>query len=73
MLFEGQFNALETRLHVLDGDGPTSPKPTCPPCASPSRRRISALYGYVLGGEPVEIQSLRLAAIGVAEPLTFPS
>jgi len=71
MLFEGQFNALETRLALLDGTADIDVYDLLA-----LRQAFEATheraYGYVLAGEPVEIQSMRLAAIGATEPLRFP-
>ena len=71
MLFEGQFNALETRLPMLDGDADIA-EGDLPAIRAAFEATHQAVYGYVLDGEPVELQSLRLAAIGLAEPLSFP-
>jgi N-methylhydantoinase A len=71
MLFEGQFNALETRLHVLDGEADiTEADLTALRFAFETEH--SRVYGYVLDGEPVALQTMRLAAIGLTEPLAFP-
>jgi N-methylhydantoinase A len=73
MLFEGQFNALETRVAMMDGDNEAevgeAALPTLRKAFETGHERV---YGYVLAGEPVEIQSLRLSAIGLTEPLAFP-
>lgn len=71
MLFEGQFNALETRLPMLDGDGAVAESDLAAlrQAFEAEHRRV---YGYVLEGEPVGIQSMRVAAIGAAQPLLFP-
>jgi N-methylhydantoinase A len=71
MLFEGQFNALETPLPMLDGEGDIA-ESHLPALRRAFETAHERVYGYVLAGEPVEIQSLRLAAIGLAEPLSFP-
>jgi N-methylhydantoinase A len=71
MLFEGQFNALETRLPLLDGlaDIDEADMPQLGAAFEVAHRDV---YGYILDGEPVAIQSLRLAAIGLTEPPVFP-
>jgi N-methylhydantoinase A len=71
MLFEGQFNALETRLPMLDGDADIT-ESGLPALREAFEAAHERVYGYVLSGEPVELQSLRLAAIGLTEPLAFP-
>ena len=71
MLFEGQFNALETRLPILDGEADIT-EADLPALRAAFEAIHQSVYGYVLTGEPVELQSLRLAAIGLAEPLAFP-
>jgi N-methylhydantoinase A len=71
MLFEGQFNALETRLHVLDGETEIA-ETDLPALRFAFETAHQSVYGYVLAGEPVEMQSMRLAAIGMTEPVTFP-
>jgi N-methylhydantoinase A len=70
MLFEGQFNTIETRQPVLDGgdigeDGIAILREAF----EAAHERI---YGYMLAGEPVEIRSMRLAAIGRTSYLRFP-
>jgi N-methylhydantoinase A len=72
MMFEGQFNALETRLAMLDSDGGDITEAGLPALREEFEATHERIYGYVLAGEPVEIQSLRLSAIGLTEPLTFP-
>jgi N-methylhydantoinase A len=71
MLFEGQFNTIETRLPMLD-QAPVmaADLPTMRAAFEAAHRQI---YGYVLEGEPVEIRSLRLAAIGRTVPPRFPA
>jgi N-methylhydantoinase A len=71
MLFEGQFNALETRLHVLDGEADVTVD-DLPALRFAFETAHRSVYGYVLDGEPVEIRSIRLAAIGLTEPPSFP-
>ncbi len=71
MLFEGQFNALETRLHALDGEADLT-EDDLPALRFAFETAHRSVYGYVLGGEPVEIRSMRLAAIGLTEPPSFP-
>jgi N-methylhydantoinase A len=71
MLFEGQFNALETRLPILDRAADIA-EADLPALRSAFEAAHQSVYGYVLTSEPVELQSLRLAAIGLAEPLAFP-
>ena len=70
MLFEGQFNTIETRLPMLDA------APVTQAVLADIRAAFEAahrqIYGYVLEGEPVEIRSLRLAAIGRTAPPQFP-
>ena len=71
MLFEGQFNALETRLSLLDREADIT-EADLRALHTAFEATHQSVYGYVLTGEPVELQSLRLAAIGLAEPLAFP-
>jgi N-methylhydantoinase A len=71
MLFEGQFNTIETRLPVLDTAPLTEAGLTTARAAFEAAHR--QIYGYVLDGEPVEIRSLRLAAIGRTIPPVFPA
>ena len=70
MLFEGQFNTIETRLAMLDA------APVTPASLAQLRAAFEAAhqqtYGYILAGEPVEIRSLRLATIGRTVPPQFP-
>jgi N-methylhydantoinase A len=71
MLFQGQFNTIETRLPMLDAS------PVALGTLVALREAFEAahrqIYGYVLEGEPVEIRSLRLAAIGRTAPPQFPA
>lgn len=71
MLFEGQFNTIETRLPMLDAAPVTDADLSGVRTAFEAAHR--QIYGYVLEGEPVEIRSLRLAAIGRTVPPIFPS
>jgi N-methylhydantoinase A len=71
MLFEGQFNTIETRLPVLDA-GPVT-EADLPKVRAAFEAAHREIYGYVLEGEPIEIRSLRLAVIGRTVPLQFPS
>lgn len=71
MLFEGQFNALETRLPALDGTEDIA-EDDLPALRAAFEAAHRSVYGYILDGEPVAIQSLRLAAIGLTEPPVFP-
>ena len=71
MQFEGQFNVLETRLPMLDCDAKIT-ETDLPAIRRAFEEAHERVYGYVLAGEPVEIQSLRLTAIGLSEPLAFP-
>jgi len=71
MLFEGQFNPLQTRLPMLDGETDIT-EADLPALRAAFETAHARVYGYVLDGAPVEMQSMRLAAIGVAEPLAFP-
>lgn len=70
MLFEGQFNTIETRLPMLDAAPATQAGLADVRAAFEAAH--SQIYGYVLEGEPVEIRSLRLAAIGRTVPPQFP-
>jgi N-methylhydantoinase A len=71
MLFAGQFNALETPLPVLDGQADIA-EADLPALRAAFEAAHQAVYGYVLEGEPVELQSMRLAAIGLTDPIFFP-
>ena len=70
MLFEGQFNTIETRLPVLDAAPLTEAGLATVRAAFEAAHR--QIYGYVLEGEPVEIRSLRLAVVGRTVPPQFP-
>ncbi len=70
MLFEGQFNTIETRLPVLDAAALT--EADLPKVRAAFEAAHRQTYGYVLEGEPVEIRSLRLAVIGRTVPPRFP-
>ncbi len=69
MQFEGQFNVLETRVGVLD-KGPVAAA-DIPAIANAFVANHDRLYGYAHEGSPIEIQSLRLAAIGVTDDPPF--
>lgn len=71
MLFEGQFNTIETRLPMLDASPVTAD--TLAGLREAFEAAHRQIYGYVLEGEPVEIRSLRLAAIGRTLPPRFPA
>lgn len=71
MLFEGQFNTIETRLPMLDAAPATDTGLEAVRSAFEAAHRQT--YGYVLEGEPVEVRSLRLAAIGRTPPPVFPA
>lgn len=67
MMFAGQFNTLETRLEVLDSGRPTARVVEAIKQAFAAHHE--RVYGYALADTPVEIQSVRLTAIGLgAEP-----
>jgi N-methylhydantoinase A len=70
MLFEGQFNTIETRLPMLDAAPATEAELSNVRAAFEAAHR--RIYGYVLEGEPIEIRSMRLAAIGRTVPPVFP-
>ena len=67
MQFEGQFNVLETRISVLDEkELAESDLPIIRQIFQEHHERV---YGYTLSGSPIEIQGLRLAAVGLtADP-----
>ena len=71
MQFTGQFNVLETRIPLLDG-GDVGVNDIAAIQAM-FERNHDRVYGYVLEGEPVEIQSVRLAAIGLTDDPPFRS
>jgi N-methylhydantoinase A len=69
MQFEGQFNTLETRLPVLDSKAPTTP--TMATIRDAFVAHHDRVYGYTLADSAVEIQSIRLTAIGVSRKPEF--
>ncbi len=69
MQFEGQFNVLETPVPFL-ADGPIRRK-QLDAVAQAFIRHHKRVYGYTLSDSVVEIQSIRLAAIGAAENPPF--
>lgn len=69
MQFEGQFNVLETRVPFLDRG-----RVTVKDVAAVRRlfeQHHDRIYGYVLEDATVEIQSVRLTAIGLTEAPPF--
>jgi N-methylhydantoinase A len=69
MQFEGQFNVLETRVPALDAGKLDAGD-------IGALRRVfeenhDRVYGYVLEGAPIEVQSVRLAAIGLTTEPVF--
>lgn len=71
MQFEGQFNVLETPLPLL-AKGKIS-KGDIAQIREDFRRHHEAVYGYTLDDALIEIQSLRLTAIGATQPPEFGS
>ncbi len=69
MQFEGQFNVLETPLPSLAKG--TVDAPAIARIEDDFRRHHGSVYGYTLADAPVEIQSLRLSAIGRTKPPDF--
>jgi N-methylhydantoinase A len=69
MLFEGQFNTIETRLPMLDAAAHERDLADIRSAFETAHRQI---YGYSLDEQQVEIQSLRLAAIGLTDVPIFP-
>ncbi len=69
MQFEGQFNALETRLPMLDRC--QIGKADIDAIQRTFESHHERVYGYVIDGAAVEIQSVRLAAIGLREEPSF--
>lgn len=69
MQFEGQFNVLNTRLPVLDRGTVTSSDIAA--IRTAFEQNHDRVYGYVLKDAPVEIQSIRLTAIGVRDQPRF--
>jgi N-methylhydantoinase A len=69
MLFEGQFNATETPLPMLTAPVDTAGLGVIRRAFETVHERV---YGYLLEGEPVEIQSLRLTVTGRRTALPFP-
>lgn len=69
MLFEGQFNVLETTLPVLD-KGAIS-RHDIARIQERFRAHHKHVYGYALEDTGIEIQSLRLSAIGKTDPPRF--
>jgi N-methylhydantoinase A len=69
MQFAGQFNVLETRQPPLDAgqlnEGDIAEMREL------FERNHDRVYGYALSGEPVEVQSVRLAAIGLTPEPPF--
>jgi N-methylhydantoinase A len=72
MMYEGQFNVLETRLPRLDRDRKIDAD-DLPELQRMFETTHERVYGYRLEGEPVEIEAMRLAAIGMTPPLHFPT
>lgn len=71
MMFEGQFNVLETRLPRLDRDRNIDEN-DLPELRQTFEAAHERIYGYRLDGEPVEIEAMRLTAIGMTPSLHFP-
>jgi N-methylhydantoinase A len=69
MMFEGQFNVLETPLPSLAKGSVTAAD--IKQIREDFRRHHEAVYGYTLEDAPIEIQSLRLTAIGRTRPPQF--
>ncbi len=69
MLFEGQFHVLETVLPQLS-DGPISVGDIAA-IKDEFRTHHEDVYGYTLADSAIEIQSVRLSAVGASEPPTF--
>lgn len=69
MMFEGQFNVLETVLPRLS-DGPVT-NDDIAGIQEAFRAHHEDVYGYALPDSPIEIQSLRLSAVGISEPPAF--
>ncbi len=69
MQFEGQFNVLETEVAIL-ADGPIRPK-QLPRLAQAFINHHERVYGYTLRDSVIEIQSVRLSAIGVTDDPPF--
>jgi N-methylhydantoinase A len=69
MQFEGQFNVLQTRIALLDS-GPIRPK-QLQAVARTFREHHERVYGYTLAESVIEIQSVRLAAIGLTKAPSF--
>jgi len=69
MQFEGQFNVLETPVPLLAAGKVTASD--IAKIRDDFRRHHDAVYGYALDDAPIEIQSLRLTAIGHTEPPKF--
>jgi N-methylhydantoinase A len=71
MMFEGQFNVLETRQPRLDRDRKIDEN-DLPGLRQAFEATHERVYGYRLDGDPVEIEAIRLTAIGMTPPLRFP-
>lgn len=69
MQFEGQFNVLETPVPFL-ADGPIRRK-QLDAIARAFIRHHERVYGYTLSDSVIEIQSIRLAAIGMTDSPPF--
>ncbi len=69
MQFEGQFNVLETSIALL-GAGPLRSGQIEAVARSFSEHH-ERVYGYTLPGSTIEIQSIRMSAIGVTDPPPF--
>lgn len=69
MQFEGQFNVLETPISVLDL-GPLTAS-NIPAIKEVFRKHHEKIYGYTLSDSPIEIQSIRLTAVGVRDDPPF--
>ncbi len=69
MMFEGQFHVLETVLPQLS-DGPISTADIAA-IKDEFRNHHEDVYGYMLDDSPIEIQSVRLSAVGATKPPTF--
>jgi N-methylhydantoinase A len=69
MQFEGQFNVLETPISFLAG-GPIRPK-QLRAIAQIFVDHHERVYGYTLADSTIEIQSIRISAIGVTDDPPF--